>query len=201
MSFPTFVKITVEGRDITGRDEDRPAYIPIRAWRQMMKGALAAGAQQYATVYLPLHFTKAAYYRYPQEYRVRTEAYFLRNHIPGGTTKDNQAAAVAAARRAHNPGVFTGRLRLHTQLAVLKTVQQSVSVRIASLPYLTKKPRPGRVDLLAELGAVNSGERVAIQRIVQQTLLKVMKQYQKTRTVLTVPTNIPANSKLASLSV
>lgn len=178
-------KLMVNGVQVTGKDEDRPAYIPIRAWRQIMKYVMLTVAKTWHSRYLPLHFKRTAYFRYPGVYKRRTNAYFLRNFVKSGEDKNT---AVEAARAAHNPLVFTGTLQQATQLAVFRAYQTRATIKIEKLYYVNKRPSVSQPDMLAELGFVNSQESTVLRSLGQTTLTEAIRNFAATRQLPTLIT-------------
>ena len=181
MPIHAVIEIKSNGKNITGRDADRPEHVPIRAWRTIMKHGYAAAGEHWHRTYLPLHFTKAAYYRYPQVYQRRSLGYFLRHHVDQGSRKERLAAARVAAVDPQ-PNVFTGRLRELSRIMALRAFQTRVTVTV-QVPSYVKTVRKGssRADTVRELTYVNSQETESLARVVERDVNRNLQHFVKTK--------------------
>lgn len=176
------LKIRHNGRDITGRDDERPENVPIRAWRQIMKSVFLKVGRHWHETYLPLHFSKAAYYRYPEAYTRRTDAYFKRWFVRNpDLKKEEKQAAVARARAEHNPLVFRGTLREMSRHAVARAFQTRVTITIPTPAYVTQHPRGARINMYAEMSAVNRQEYESLTGIAQRQTDEGMRRFVERR--------------------
>lgn len=184
MSVVSVLKIRHNGRDITGRDEDRPENVPVRAWRQIAKHSYFTAGSYWHENYLPLHFTRAAYFRYPEAYKRRTNAYYRRHHVDRETPRNEIDSAVRQARVDHKPLVFSGTLRDLSKHATAKAFQTRVTIRIPTPPYVGRRKATGnQPDIVAELSAVNSQEHAALSALVQRTAEGDLQRYADSKTL------------------
>jgi len=183
MTVAAVLTIRHNGRDITGADQDRPENIPIRAWRQIMKHGFKEAGLYWHKNYLPLHFTRAAFFRYPEAYKPRTNSYYARHHLPEKVKKADRPAAIAAARAKHEPLVFRGTLREMSRHATARAFQTRVTIRIPTPKYVRQRPMAGQPDIPAELGAVNSQEVETLTAVVQRTIDADMRAFVTNRSL------------------
>ncbi|MEP3481621.1 MAG: hypothetical protein ABJZ55_20430 [Fuerstiella sp.] len=183
MTIAAVFRVTHNGRDITGRDDERPENVPIRAWRTIMKSGYVKAGVYWVENYRALRFSKAARFRYPKVYKRRSQAYFRRHLIDKTLPHDQQSDAAKAAEAKHRPLVFTGTLEAFTRQATVKAFQTRVSIQIPVPNYVTKRVRGGRVDMWAELTAVNTEEQNKLTAIVSEQVDRATENFLKTRTL------------------
>lgn len=178
-----YVQLEINGRVIAGHDDDRPGGMPIRAFRVIMKHVMQTIAYKWFNDFLPSHFERTAYFRYPGTYKKRTASYFARHFKEPGLTA---AEVIAKQRRIHEPMVKTGTLRAATQHAVIRAFPTRASIKIAKPHYLRKRPVPHQPDMVAEIKVVNSQERRVLDRLGNETLTANINHYNRTRQVPTL---------------